>query len=116
MRFFSSFFFPYDSLRVSQKGSEAARGGDITIHSGGKEPLAAGCVSSCRQVDTESNKDTNNCQGPAKKQSERWMRWVGGTGDLRRKETQADGECFSSEHTVVIYLVAAKQIRRLPVL
>lgn len=28
-----------------------------------EKQLASGCVSSCRQVDVESNKDTNNCQG-----------------------------------------------------
>lgn len=32
------------------------------------------------------------------------------------RETQGDRECLSSEQNVVIYLVAAKQIRRLPVL
>lgn len=32
------------------------------------------------------------------------------------RETEGDRECLSSEQNVVIYLVAAKQIRRLPVL
>lgn len=34
----------------------------------------------------------------------------------RDQETEGDRECFSSEHNVVIYPVAAKQITRLPVL
>lgn len=103
--------------QVSQKGSKTERGGDITIHRGGKKQLASGCVSSCRQVDAESNKDTNNCQGVEKRQSERWRRRGKGRSEQERdQETEGDRECFSSEQNVVIYLVAAKQIRRLPVL
>lgn len=65
----------------------------------------------------ESNKDTNNCQG-----AERDKASDGGGGGKERseqerdQETEGDIECFSSEQNVVIYLVAAKQIRRLPVL
>lgn len=106
------------TTRVSQKGSKTEWGGDITIHTGGKKRLASGCVSSCRQVDVESNKDTNNCQGVERDKA----RDGGGGGrkgrseQERDQETEGDRECFSSEQNVVIYLVAAKQIRRLPVL
>lgn len=74
-------------------------------------------MSSCRQVDVESNKDTNNCQGAERdKASDGGGGGKGRSEQERDQETEGDRECFSSEQNVVIYLVSAKQIRRLPVL
>lgn len=64
-----------------KKAATTERGGDIIIHRGGKKELASGCVSSCRQVDEESNKDTNNCQG-----TERDKASDGGGGGKGRSE------------------------------
>lgn len=50
-------------------------------------------MSSCRQVDIESNKDTNNCQGVERDKASDGG--GGGKGDLSRKETKRQRETES---------------------
>lgn len=52
----------FSSIQVSQKSCTGERRGDILIQRETKQK-ASGAVNSCRQVDVESNKDTNKCQG-----------------------------------------------------
>jgi len=56
-----------------------------------KKQLASGCVSNCRQVDIESNKDTNNCQGVEREKASDG----GSAGDLSSKETKRQREMES---------------------
>lgn len=78
---------------MSRKASKTERGGDTPIHREGTKQLASGCVSSCRQVDIESNKDTNNCQGAERDKASNGG--GGGKGDLSGKETKRQTETES---------------------
>ena len=80
-------------FHTTQVSQNTEWGGDITIHRRRKNQLASGCVSSCRQVDIESNKDTNNCQGVERDKASDGC--GGGKGDLSREETERQRETES---------------------
>lgn len=70
---------------------------DILQSTKKRKQLASGCVSSCRQVDVASNKDTNICQGSKTEKASDRGREREEKGDLSSEETEADRECFSSD-------------------